>query len=352
MGKRFACLVLGAMACLDATAQTELPALDGRLVGPPSQVLVLGSVHLSAMKGFRPVTLAPLLDRLATYRPDVITIEAMPGETCDLMRRHPSVYGLDSVATYCPDTAPAKAATGLDVPEAIAEADKLLKGGFAQATPAQRRRLAAVLLAAGDNASALVQWWHLPEAERRVGDGMDEALVAAMRKREQNNNENYQIAARLAVRLGLQRVVAMDDHTGDNVRIDDEQAFGNAVQQAWAGAAPQALSTREHEAELEKRDDLLPLYRLINSPDYQRIALTADFGAALSEPSAQRYGRQYVAGWEARNLRMAANVRVSFRETPGVRVLSIVGASHKPWIDALLGQMQGVDIVDAETILR
>lgn len=49
---------------------------------------------------------------------------------------------------------------------------------------------------------------------------------------------------------------------------------------------------------------------------------------------------------------MVANIQQTFRERPGVRVLSVVGASHKPWFDQWLGQMQGVDIVDAEQALR
>ena len=76
------------------------------------------------------------------------------------------------------------------------------------------------------------------------------------------------------------------------------------------------------------------------------------FGAATREPSPQHYGRIYVAGWEARNLRMVANIRVAFRERPGARVLAIVGSSHKPWFDGLLAQMQGVDIVDVEKVLE
>ncbi len=64
------------------------------------------------------------------------------------------------------------------------------------------------------------------------------------------------------------------------------------------------------------------------------------------------YPQIWVAGWEIRNLRMVANVRETFRERPGARVLSVVGASHKPWFDSWLGQLQGVDIVDALTVLK
>ena len=49
---------------------------------------------------------------------------------------------------------------------------------------------------------------------------------------------------------------------------------------------------------------------------------------------------------------MVANLRAAFREHPGTRVLAVVGASHKPWFDALLGMMQGVEVVDAARVLR
>jgi hypothetical protein len=32
--------------------------------------------------------------------------------------------------------------------------------------------------------------------------------------------------------------------------------------------------------------------------------------------------------------------------------LSIVGVSHKPWFDAWLGQLQGVDVVDVRGVLK
>jgi hypothetical protein len=133
----------------------DLTSLDRDMVGSRAQVLVLGTVHLSGMpKGFKPQSLDPVLARLAAFKPDIITIEALSGEECDLAARHSGVYGAD----YCRDTNAAKAATGLDIPAAIAEANKALKSWPAQPTPVQRRRLAAVFLAANDRASAYVQW--------------------------------------------------------------------------------------------------------------------------------------------------------------------------------------------------
>lgn len=346
-------LSLGLIGPAAAQSQVDLSTLDTGMAGPRAQVLVLGSVHLSGMpKSFKPESLEPVLDRLAAFKPELITIEAMSGETCDLVARHPGVYAPEDIRPYCRDPAPARAATGLDVPAAIAEVRKTLKTWPSQPTPAQRRRLAATFLAANDSASAFVQWLYLPKSERHVGDGLDAGLVALLQKFETRNNENFHIGARLAVRLGLQRLYAVDDHTGDNVAIDDPQRYGKAIQKAWDTASAAALASRKQQDRLSEQSQMLALYRLINTPEAQRLAIDADFGAAMRDDSPQHYGQLYVAGWEGRNLRMVANIRAAFGDYPGARVLSIVGASHKPWFDNLLGQMQGVDVIDAGQILK
>ncbi|MBN6150762.1 hypothetical protein JR065_10450 [Xanthomonas sp. AmX2] len=332
-----------------AQAQVDLTAFDKDMAGPRTQVLVLGSVHLSEISGgVPPQSLDPLLDRLAAYKPQIITIEAISGEQCDLAARHPTVYGPD----YCPDTDKAKAATGLDVPAAIAEVNRTLAAWPAQPSPAQRRRLAALFLAANERASAYVQWLQLAQAERHAGDGLDDALVALLGQIATRNNEDYLIAARLAARLGLQRVYPVDDHTGDNMQVADIKAFGQSIEQAWKAGRGELGQIELQENELAKGRDLLPLYRFINRPHHLWVLADVNAGAAMRAQSPQHYPQMWVSGWEIRNLRMVANIQQTFRERPGARVLSVVGASHKPWFDSWLGQMQGVEIVDVERVLQ
>lgn len=339
-----------------AQAQVDLSVLDKDMAGPRTQVLVLGSVHLSQLPegaDFEPESLQPVLQRLVAYKPEVITIEALSGETCDLWARHPVMYPPEYGDRYCPDTQAAEAATGLDVPAAIAEVQRTLKTWPETPTPAQRRHLAALFLAAGDPASALVQWLQLPDAERRAGDGLNDALAQDLRAKEDKKDESYQIAARVAARLGLQRVYPVDYHSGENFDIGGTpQAYGKAIQALWDRAAPRAKPMRDHQAALARQGDMLALYRAINNPENQQITIESDFAAALRDTSPQQFGQRYVAGWEARNLRMVSNIRLAFGDHPGTRVLAIVGATHKPWFDSLLGQMQGVDVVDAEQVLE
>ena len=344
-------LVLGCLVALSATAHAQgiLRGLDRDMVGPRAQVLVLGSVHLNGMPAsFNPASLGGVLDRLAAFRPDIITIETENGEECDLAARHPAKYGAD----YCAPTDKAMAATGLDVPAAIVEVDKMLRAWPAQATPAQRRRLAALFMAANDRASAYVQWLQLPEAERRTGDSLNTALVEVLSQTGKRNNESYQIAARLAARLGLQRVHAVDNHTGDHIDVPDIKAFVRSIEAAWAAGGAALKEREKREKVLVDAPDLLPLYRAINDPESMHVRAEANVGPMMRAKSAEGYPQIWVGGWETRNLRMVANIRETFRERPGARVLVIVGASHKPWFDDWLGQLQGVDIVDVAKVLK
>ena len=78
----------------------------------------------------------------------------------------------------------------------------------------------------------------------------------------------------------------------------------------------------------------------------------SDFGAALTEPSEDGYGRRYVAYWETRNLRMVANMREVLGRQPGTRMLTVVGASHKGYCEAYLAQMRDVELVDVLPLLE
>ncbi|HET6805307.1 MAG TPA: DUF5694 domain-containing protein [Frateuria sp.] len=353
MAKWLMVALASALVCSTAVqAQVPLPRLDRQVPGVRARVLVLGTVHLGQLP--EPVAadaLDPLLDRLAAYKPDVITIEAISGQRCEMMRHYPTLYDADSLGHFCSTPDDARVATGLDVPSAVARVQDTLQHWPAKPAPAQRRHLAALFMAAGDRTSALVQWLQLPPSDRHAGEGLDDALVKQLRALAADHDENVLIAARLAARLGLQRVYPVDDHTGDAFPVDDVKAYAAALEGAWGTSRKSTGPVREHEKALIDAGDLLGLYRYINRTGVLRTVIEGDFGAALRDTSPQHYGQLYVAGWETRNLRMVASVREAFVERPGARVLSIVGSEHKPWFDGLLGQMQDVDVMNVEQVL-
>lgn len=351
-------LLLSMTFCATVTAQEYQPDFDasrfkGPASGPLNEVLVLGSAHLSQLpKTSRAIDLSLLNDRLAAWKPQAIAIEALSGPQCDFMRRYHARYK-DSIEHYCPDPTAAHKATGLDVPAATEEMEKLLASWPETPSAAQRRRLAAVFLAGGERESAMVQWLRLPEAERRAGDGLDVALVEQLKKLESRPDESVQIGARLAARMGLERLHAMDDHTADRA-VTDRKPYAAALEKAWDNPATKQRmeADKAQNAALGTAEGVLAMYRADNAPGLGPLIYRSDFGAALEEPSPQRFGRKYLAYWETRNLRMAANIRDVLGPQPGMRMLVIVGGSHKGYLESYLHQMHDVRIVDALQVLR
>ncbi len=106
------------------------------------------------------------------------------------------------------------------------------------------------------------------------------------------------------------------------------------------------------QAGLKEPGGLLRLYRAYNAPEAPALVYASDFGATLVEPSPKAYGREYLGYWETRNLRMVANMREVLGQHRGMRMLSIVGASHKGYYEAYLQQMHDVTLVDPMSVLK
>jgi hypothetical protein len=317
--------------------------------------MVLGTPHLSQLsEAFRPEMTSPLVERLVKWRPEAIAVEETAGLICDSMRRNPARSDAATVEAYCYDTAPANRATGLTVPAANAEVERLLESWPVNPAPKLRRQLAATFLAAGEPSSALVQWLRLPADERVAADVLSAELAADLERQMASRNETSLIAARVAAMSGLERVWSVDDQSGYQGKIDDDDAYGAAISAAWANAATdrRLAQAAELERQLDRPDGFLAMYRAYNAPAYAAEAYLSDWGPALREPSAQGYGRRYVAYWETRNLRMVANIREVMGRRPGVRLLAIVGASHKAYYEAYLRQMRDVELEDVVPRLK
>ncbi len=326
--------------------------VDPALTVQPTQVMVLGTVHLSRHDDtLSQNDLEPLIERLAAYRPDVITVENSSGMTCHRARafvREHEGYA----ENYCFDGAPFRKESGLSVAEASFQARQALSDWPEAPTAAQRRALAAAFIASEDPDSALVQWLRLNEADRMARDGLGPQSVALLNARSGSLNESRSIAARLAARLGLERVFPADDH-GSYFRTEDDQAaYGARIETLWRGdGEPCGAHVEAAKAKLTG-GDLLGAYRDYNSVDYQRGQMECDWTRTMNDSEPDRYGRQYTMGWQARNLRMVSLIMDAAKTDPGGRVLSIVGVSHKPYFEAYLDQMHDVEIVSTDTVLK
>lgn len=350
-------VLMGAMSSV--SAQSYRPAfqpdeMNDRPVGTPNAVMVLGTPHLHELPdNFQIEMIEPLVDRLVRWRPTAIATETHSGLLCDTMRRLAWRYEEAHKAWCGFDPTPYGETTGLTVTEANAEVDRLLASWPKNPTAEQRRRLAAIFMAAGEPNSAQVQWLRLPPSERRTDDIMTEDMVAYLTSREKARTEGT-IAARVAARVGLERTFSVDDQAFYAGPKPDKEAYAAAIMAAWDN--PAAKARREQYdalfANLGMPGAFLEMYRVFNAPDQAELIYASDFGAALQDPSDGGLGRRYLSYWEARNLRMVANIREILGREPGTRMLAIVGASHKPYYEAYLDQMRDVDLIDVMPLLR
>lgn len=338
----------------EAAAAIGIADHAARQRGDRTQVVVLGTAHLrSTPPALGPQAFEPLLTRLAAFKPDQISVEMLSGAQCDYLRAYAFAYE-DTAKTYCPDTGPARAQLKLDNAAAEREIEALLSADQAFDV-AQRRRLVALYLAVGEPPSAAVQWLHLPPAERVADAVLTPALVAQVEKLLARRSEETLIAIPLAVRLGLQRIHPVDDHTGDRAAGPvDEATYGMNMKRLWSN--PHAESRHKRDAEAQDQalasGQVLAWYRWLNSPQAARLAVAGDFGAAAGDTSAQRTGRAYLAYWETRNLRMAANLREVLGRTRAHRLLTVVGASHKAYYERYLGVMSDIELIDVDALLK
>lgn len=358
----FAAALLALSVAAPAAAQTRAfdpRAYQDQFVGEPTQVLVLGSTHLSgAPDDFDPAVLGPLLDRLAAFRPDIIAIEALTGESIDALWRYRETYtdvATDYGGRVMNMAAAVRPTLQLDFADAEAEVRRTLAAWPAEPTPAQRRRLAALFVASGDPNSALVQWWRLDPSERIAADGVSRLMVEHMAQYDTRKDENHLIGARLAARLGLERIYPIDDHSSDDIglaRMDDLEAMMGQPWVAELMADPAFTPLREAANNLRTPQQALDTYRMFNAARTGHIDANGQWLNMINRETPNSVGRTQVANWEVRNLRQVANIREAMAHTPGGRVLVIVGAAHKPWFDAYLSMMTDVEVVDASRVLR
>lgn len=326
---------------------------DAPVAGPKSKVMTLASTHLAEHDGWSAAMLEPLVAKLVAFKPDIVTHEGVSGEQCETMRAFPDLYA-EPYDQYCWGPGVIRAKTRLGVAEALRAIRATFADWPAQPTAAQRRHLAMLFLAAGDRPSAAVQWLRLAPAERIAGDGLDEAMVTILERKGKRPNESIDVAAVVAARAGLERVYAVDDHTSDGALVDEGKPFEDAIAKHFetVRAMPHLTALKEREKKVTSAETMLDYYRAMNAKGAQDPIIRADFGGAMAQQAPGTPARKYVGWWEVRNLRMAANIRAAFAGHPGARVLNVVGASHKPWYDMLMGNMADVEVVDSAAVLR
>ncbi|WP_187321576.1 DUF5694 domain-containing protein [Hymenobacter citatus] len=324
----------------------------------PTKVMIFGLGHLdSAPATFQVAWLEPVLCRLRTYKPDLILTEALSGEQVMALEAYAAYHG-DAGKYAGPTLQMAKAAQAdlqLTAAQALVQANTLCTKDAL--TAAERRRLAGLFVAAAEPLSAAVQWLRLPAAERIGADGISPSLAKQVNLWATLRNEMSSIAARLAADLGLERVYGAGDHLSD-VAQPDFAAFKAAVAtepnqvDLFNHNTPAFHAVPEEAMKMATAAEVMPVMKWKNSPRFAALDAEAQWLSMLRSEKLGRVGRQRVAAWEAQNLRMAVTIREATASMAGGKALLIVGAAHKPFIEAYLRTFTDIEIVSVPALLE
>ncbi|MDJ0977321.1 MAG: DUF5694 domain-containing protein [Erythrobacter sp.] len=334
-----------------AHAQGRVAEASSRPEAERAAFAILATPHLGAIDGFKPEFVSPVVERIVAWQPSVIGIEALPPEEIEAMRQN-EAYS-EVVAAFVGEerllqAEQAQQATGLSALEAQA----IVEGWTTppSSLDADQRQVRILnALAAYRPETALLYW----DAESKAGLG--QSVASYLAKLAASANERVSVAVASARALDLSSLAPIDSHLDKDIYlavVDDLQDGLVADPEAASVTQRPPYTTQDGiTREALAQQNLLPLYAFLNSQEFGRADVTAQFDLFNRVDFANRTGRVRQSNWDERNLRIAANIRRASAKRPGERVLVLIGAGHKPFLDELLAVSLDTRSVDTQALL-
>lgn len=326
-------------------------------VGPvfQSEVLVLGTIHLAGLRDqLRPEHLQPLLARLEAFAPTRIAVESLTADEVALLaeRETHDPAAAEVLRMFAQRTLTAgrtmQQALAVERIAAARRARAMLEGGRDSLSDQERLELVGYLLAAYEFDSATLQWSYLPQEVRARAESLPPEIHDVLDRRLESANEIVTLALPLARRLGLQRIYSIDSqYDGVRTLAAPRPALEELFSDPARGELRDVAEAKHAESVTEvafAAGDLLPLYLYLNSDAHQRGDLT-QWNWLFQGRHSSGLDRFRYAMWELRNLRQAMHIVDAAAAGSPERLLVIVGASHKAYLDRLLATQLSVRLV-------
>jgi hypothetical protein len=348
------------MSSLDLVFHSARRFMLAAALGLPTAALaatatVVGVPHLSNLEpGPDAGQLDAALDRLEGFAPTLVCIESVPGERVAEFVRQPAKYGellrifaLDAVR-LAPEQ---QLRLGMDAAAAAAAAQELARADTLDATA--RIRLVSLQLAAHEPWSAVLNWSALGADERasavpalgRVAAERLDALLGSQ-------GEVAMLAIPLARRAGHRRLchadpfvdeLAVQELEADLLPLLSRPGLMDAVNAFHAGTAGRWKAGRP--------EQLLDLLRWTNSDGYAARDRQVQWDI-FAEPADHAAGNRRLMLWHARNAAIATRILRGLAASDGARVMLLIGAAHRPFVEAALRAQPWLEVVPAMRVLE
>lgn len=318
-----------------------------------SEVLILGTYHLAQIDNFQTEMLDPLVNKLDAANFNVVAIENMPLQTItDIDSREDRAFTalINKIGTKRLNFA-REMQEKLNVSRV--QADSMVNRLMDERDMSQTttRTYIQHLIAAGDlNSAAMMYDRAAQQTKDQIKRNLSADLQAELFKILKSKNEINQIAIRLADLEGLKKLFYIDDLQDESILlkyypdfIKDYQANATRVDSLMDKSVVEDIAFAK--ARSKKQKNLMPLYRYLNSENYMKHDFVGQWEIWFKTnfESKSDLARYYL--WEMRNLSIAANILKVIARNPGKKILVVIGASHKSFLEKYLSRVSHVNLL-------
>jgi hypothetical protein len=321
-----------------------------------SEITIVGTAHLERLQPVPNAARAEVVvEALARWRPTLVCIEAMPGERVQEFMRDPARHGelLSTFSRHAVRLAPEQQLRRARDASAARDAARDLVFRTHALTLDEQLTLASLHLAAHEPWSAALVWSgigseHRAAAEKVMGKSAIEALDVLVA----SGNDIARIALPLARRMGHRQLchadaffdeVAVGKLMGDLMPMLQDPTIGKGI------AEFNTLSVAHWKA--TQPDGLLRLLGWMQSDDYAHRDRDAQWDVFAKNPAAHDVGERRLALWHARNAEISANLYRALARPDGARVLMLIGAAHRPFLESTIAAQPWVICTPARSLL-
>lgn len=319
-----------------------------------TEIFVLGTSHLNQIDGFEAEMLSSLIGELQEKDFGAICIERMPTQLLyDIEARKDSAFAgvLKAFGGERLDLSKkAQREFGFSFLQAKKEIDQILQKH--SLLREDREKLIHLFFCTGEIASAALQYQYLGneiDAETDFEFQINEKLKACINY----SNEIYSVALPLAKSEGIQRLEYIDNFQDEAILLDEFPKFiddyvANQDLFLEISKKPVYLKADSLQKAAIEKGDLLDFFRYLNSEEYQKGDYEAQWAIWLQTNFESGSDLSRYALWEMRNLQIAAQIMRVTADYPGKRILVIIGASHKSFLEKYLVKVLSVELLTFE----
>lgn len=322
-------------------------------------ITVVGTPHFRTLEPIvEPSHVAPAVEVLGRFEPTQVCIEAMSGDVIEDLLRYPDRYGA-LVRTY----AGTAARIGVEQQlvwetrptEARATARALARSGDVL-DAAGRVRLIGLQLAGYDLPSAVLNWTYLDVDEREaaravLGIASVEALEHAATSRDNRMGEIYSLAVPLAREAGLRELCSVDSFVDElgaqELAEEDPELLSVIAEERFQGRLAELVETgaAAWSPQSEGARALVAALAFYNSADFAALDLRTQWDLLYEANTEKGAGRRRLMLWHARTSFLSVGLFRALAQGPDERVMLIVGAAHRSFLEALLESQPYLTVV-------